>query len=312
VLTVHELVDQFTLKVVAGNEGLTNEIKNYDISRPALEIGGYFSHYSSDRVQILGMTEVSFFERMLTEKEREDRSNRLCRKETPCIVLARQINPPLELIEACNSSKTPLLVTDANTTTFYSRLSSYLEKALAPETNMHGVLVDVYGIGVLITGESGVGKSETALELVKNGHRLVADDNVEIKEVTENVLMGSAPKLIENLLEIRGLGIINVMTLFGAGCILAEKRIMLNVNLETWEKGKAYDRVGLDRTKLTILNSEIEKRTIPIRPGRSLAGIIEVAAMNYRLQNMGYDAAVEFNDRLNKQIKVNGGMNNDL
>lgn len=311
-LTIKNLVDKFGLKVAGGNNGLEKEIINIDISRPALEVAGYFSHYSSDRVQILGMTEISFFERMLSDAAREDRSKRLCRKETPCIIVTRELNAPLELIESCNQTNTPLLVTDINTTNFFSQLSSYLEKQLAPETNMHGVLVDVYGIGVLITGESGVGKSETALELVKNGHRLVADDNVEIKEVSNNVLMGSAPELIRNLLEIRGLGIINVMTLFGAGCILQEKRVMLNINLETWDQEKAYDRLGLEHQKMKILNSEIEQRTIPIRPGRSLAGIVEVAAMNYRLQYMGYDAAVEFNERLNSQIQINGGMINDL
>lgn len=307
-LTVNDIVEKFDLKVVAGNKGLGKEVINIDISRPALEIGGYFSHYSSDRVQILGMTEISFFERMLVDEEREDRSKRLCRKETPCIILTRDMNAPLELIEASNQTNTPLLLTEVNTTNYFSQLSNYLEKQLAPETNRHGVLVDVYGIGVLITGESGVGKSETALELVKNGHRLVADDNVEIKEVSNNVLMGSAPELIRNLLEIRGLGIINVMTLFGAGCILQEKRVMLNVNLEPWDAERKYDRIGLDHKMLKILNSEIEQRTIPIRPGRSLAGIIEVAAMNYRLQHMGYDAAAEFNGRLNNQIQVNGGL----
>lgn len=311
-LTVKKIIDKFNLKLISGNEGIDKEIENIDVSRPGLEVAGYFSHYSSDRVQVLGMTESSFFERMLTEEEREDRSKRLCRKETPCIIITRNLGAPLELIEACNQTHTPLMITEDNTTNFISRMSNFLEKALAPETNMHGVLVDIYGIGVLITGESGIGKSETALELVKNGHRLVADDNVEIKEVSKNVLMGSAPPLIRNLLEIRGLGIINVMTLFGAGSILEEKRIMLNVNLETWEPGKTYERLGLDQKRMRILNAEIDQKTIPIRPGRSLAGIIEVAAMNYRMQYMGYDAAQEFNDRLNRQIQVNGGMIDDL
>ncbi|GAA3733819.1 HPr(Ser) kinase/phosphatase [Salinicoccus jeotgali] len=311
-LTVKKIIDEFQLKLISGNDGINKEITNIDVSRPGLEMAGYFSHYSSDRIQILGMTEISFFERMLTEEEREDRPKKLCRKETPCIIITRNLNPPLEFIEACNQSRIPLLVTEDNTTNFTSRISNHLEKALAPETNMHGVLVDIYGIGVLITGESGVGKSETALELVKNGHRLVADDNVEIKEVSKNVLIGASPPIIRNLLEIRGLGIINVMTLFGAGSILEEKRVMLNVSLEAWEKGKTYERLGLDQKKLKILNTEIDQKTIPIRPGRSLAGIIEVAAMNYRMQYMGYDAAQEFNDRLNRQIQINGGMIDDL
>src|SRR5690625_2211723 len=305
-LTVEALVDKFDLTVKAGNDGLGKEIINIDVSRPGLEVAGYFSHYSSDRIQVLGMSETSFFERMLTDEEREDRCKRLCRRETPCIIITRGLYAPLELIEACNQTHTPLLITEDNTTNFIGRASNFLEKALAPETNLHGVLVDIYGIGVLITGESGVGKSETALELVKNGHRLVADDNVEIKQVSKNVLMGSAPSLIRNLLEIRGLGIINVMTLFGAGSILEEKRIMLNVNLEPWEADKTYERLGLNQEKIKILDTEIDQKTIPIRPGRSLAGIIEVAAMNHRMQYMGYNAAEEFNDRLNAQIMAGG------
>ena len=188
-------------------------------------------------------------------------------------------------------------------------LTDYLEISLAPETNVHGVLLDVYGIGVLITGESGIGKSEIALELVKNGHRLVADDNVEIKEIGKNVLIGKSPELIENLLEIRGLGIINVMTLFGASVVLSEKRIMLNVHLEFWQQDKEYDRLGLDKRTKNILNSEIPSKLIPVRPGRNVSNIIEVAAMDFRLQNMGVSAAREFNERLIAHIrsKDNGG-----
>lgn len=312
-LTVETIVDKFNLTVVAGKEALNKEIRMNDISRPGLEMAGYFSHYLSKRVQILGRTEMSFFENMLTEREKEERAKKLCRKETPCIIVARSIQPPLEILEACNAVQVPLLITHESTTNFMSRLSYYLERELAPETNRHGVLVDIHGIGVLITGESGVGKSETALELIKNGHRLVADDNVEIKQVAQNVLMGKSPPLIRNMLEIRGLGIINVMTLFGAGSILDEKRLMLNVHLEPWSDAKQYDRLGLDNTKLKILDTEIDKKTIPIRPGRSMAGIIEVAAMNYRMQRLGYNAALELNERIQKQIlENNGGQQHDI
>ena len=185
-----------------------------------------------------------------------------------------------------------------------SRLTTFLEHELAKTTSLHGVLVDVYGVGVLITGDSGIGKSETALELVKRGHRLVADDNVEIKEITKDELIGKPPKLIEHLLEIRGLGIINVMTLFGAGSILTEKQIRLNINLENWNKDKLYDRVGLNEETLKILDTEITK-TIPVRPGRNVAVIIEVAAMNYRLNIMGINTAEEFSERLNEEIVRN-------
>ncbi|MCU7556317.1 HPr(Ser) kinase/phosphatase [Macrococcus capreoli] len=301
-ITSIELIEKFDLEIIAGNVAIEIPIINTNISRPGLEMAGFFSHYSSDRIQVLGTTEMSFFE-TLKKEDRAERMQKLCRKETPCIILTRDIEAPEELIDACNRKGTPLLSSSDVTTSLINKISSYLERELAPETSLHGVLVDVYGVGVLITGDSGVGKSETALELVKRGHRLVADDNVEIKEISRNVLMGKAPKLIEHLLEIRGLGIINVMTLFGAGSVLPEKRLMLNVNLEFWAKDKVYDRVGLIEETLTILDSKITKKTVPVRPGRNLAVIIEVAAMNYRLNKMGTNTAKDFNDRLNAQIK---------
>ncbi|MCE4955837.1 HPr(Ser) kinase/phosphatase [Macrococcoides caseolyticum] len=301
-ITSIELIEKFDLEIIAGNVAMEIPIMNTNISRPGLEMAGFFSHYSSDRIQVLGTTEMSFFE-TLSKEDRAERMQKLCRKETPCIILTRDIKAPEELIDACNRKGTPLLSSSDVTTSLINKISSYLERELAPETSLHGVLVDVYGVGVLITGDSGVGKSETALELVKRGHRLVADDNVEIKEISRNVLMGKAPKLIEHLLEIRGLGIINVMTLFGAGSVLPEKRLMLNVNLEFWAKDKVYDRVGLIEETLTILDSKITKKTVPVRPGRNLAVIIEVAAMNYRLNKMGTNTAKDFNDRLNAQIK---------
>lgn len=306
-LSIETIVKKFDLKVLAGETGLMKEIKNSDISRPGLEIAGYFTYYQAHRVQILGMTELTFFNQMLTHEEREKRAEKLCDPQTPCIIISRRLEPPKEIIDACNNSNVPLLLTHTKTTNFFSRLSYYLERELSPETNRHGVLIDIYGIGVLITGESGVGKSETALELVKSGHRLVADDNVEIKQVAEGVLMGSSPPLIRNMLEIRGLGVVNVMTLFGAGSILDEKRVMLNVHLESWNPSKQYDRLGLDRTKLKILDTEIDKKTIPIQPGRSMSAIVEVAAMNYRMQRLGYNAAVELNERIQEQIKRNNG-----
>lgn len=301
-ITSIELIEKFDLEILAGNVAIEIPIINTNISRPGLEMAGFFSHYSSDRIQVLGTTEMSFFE-TLSKEDRHERMLKLCRKETPCIILTRNIEAPIELIEACNKKGTPLLSSSDVTTSLINKISSYLERELAPETSLHGVLVDVYGVGVLITGDSGVGKSETALELVKRGHRLVADDNVEIKEISRNVLMGKAPKLIEHLLEIRGLGIINVMTLFGAGSVLPEKRIMLNVNLEFWAKDKIYDRVGLVEETETILDSRITKKTVPVRPGRNLAVIIEVAAMNYRLNKMGTNTAKDFNERLNNQIR---------
>ena len=184
------------------------------------------------------------------------------------------------------------------TSLFSSRLTNFLERKLAPTTAVHGVLVDIYGVGVLITGKSGVGKSETALELVKRGHRLVADDCVEIRQEDEGVIVGRSPELIEHLLEIRGLGIINVMTLFGAGAVRSDKKISIIMSLELWEQNKQYDRLGLDEEKMKIIDTDVTKLTIPVRPGRNLAVIIEVAAMNFRLKRMGVNAAQQFTNKL--------------
>lgn len=303
-LTTQDLVKRFNLNVVAGEAGLNRPIRNTDISRPGLEMAGYFSHYASNRIQLLGTTELSFYN-LLPDAERKGRMRKLCRPETPAIIITRAHDAPDELLEAAEELDTPLIYVEEATTRVMGRLTTYLEHELANSTSLHGVLVDVYGVGVLITGDSGIGKSETALELVKRGHRLVADDNVEIKEITKDQLIGKAPKIIEHLLEIRGLGIINVMTLFGAGSILTQKRIRLNINLETWHQDKLYDRVGLNHETLKILDTEITKKTIPVRPGRNVAVIIEVAAMNYRLNIMGINTAEEFNERLNAEILKN-------
>ncbi|WP_368919067.1 HPr(Ser) kinase/phosphatase [Staphylococcus epidermidis] len=303
-LTTDRLVNTLNLELLTGKEGLDRPIKNTDISRPGLEMAGYFSHYASDRIQLLGTTELSFYN-LLPDEEKKGRMRKLCRPETPAIIVTRGLEPPAELIRASQETHTPIIVAKDATTSLMSRLTTFLEHELAKTTSLHGVLVDVYGVGVLITGDSGIGKSETALELVKRGHRLVADDNVEIKEITKDELVGKPPKLIEYLLEIRGLGIINVMTLFGAGSILTEKQIRLNINLENWNKNKLYDRVGLNEETLKILDTKITKKTIPVRPGRNVAVIIEVAAMNYRLNIMGINTAVEFNERLNEEIVRN-------
>ena len=302
-LTVSNVIERFKFEVVTGETGIHKAVTSIDVSRPGLEITGYFSYYSSERIQLFGTTETTFFINKLTDEEKRERAYLLCRDETPCIIFTDGYEPPKEIIEACKKTSTPLLKTELTTTNLVFFLTDFLEISLAPETNIHGVLLDVYGIGVLITGESGIGKSEIALELVKNGHRLVADDNVEIKEIANGVLMGQPPKLIENLLEIRGLGIINVMTLFGAGVVLNEKRIMLNVHLEFWKEDKEYDRLGLDKRTIKIIDSEIPSKLIPVRPGRNVSNIIEVAAMDFRLQKMGVSAAREFNERLIAHIR---------
>ncbi|MCA9725032.1 MAG: HPr(Ser) kinase/phosphatase, partial [Kurthia sp.] len=200
----------------------------------------------------------------------------------------------------------PVLTTNLSTTRFSSKLTTYLESRLAPSTAVHGVLVDIYGIGVLITGNSGVGKSETALELVKKGHRLVADDCVEIYQESENTLIGNAPPLIAHMLEIRGIGIIDIMTMFGASAVRRHKRISLVIDLEVWDSEKTYDRLGIETDTMRILDTDLTKLTIPVRPGRNLSVIIEVAAMNHRLKNLGVNSAEEFTKRLEDVIQGQG------
>ncbi len=302
-------MDKFHLELVGGEEGLHRPITMSDISRPGLEIAGYFDYYPAERIQLLGKTEITFLD-LLDDAERKRRLESLCTDITPGIIISRELEVPHDLIEAANRYDVPVMRSPMKTTRFSSHLTNYLESKLAPTTAIHGVLVDIYGVGVLITGKSGVGKSETALELVKRGHRLVADDCVEIRQEDMDTLIGNSPDLIEHLLEIRGLGIINVMTLFGAGAVRSHKRITLCINLELWDKAKQYDRLGLDEEKMKIIDTEITKLTVPVRPGRNLAVIIEVAAMNFRLKRMGVNAAEQFTNRLSDVIE--DGDNDDM
>lgn len=295
-VTVDDLVKSFQLEVVTGWERLDREVTVVDLYRPGLELAGFFSHHSAERLQLFGESELSFIQG-LTEEERKERLGKLCTPTVPCFILTRNLSAPVELVKVAEEWGIPILRTPMSSTKFGSTLTNYLEKYLAPTTTVHGVLVDVYGSGVLIMGDSGIGKSETALELVKRGHRLVADDAVEIQQ-TGDGLIGSSPDLIRHLLEIRGLGIINIMTLFGAGAVLSNKKISFAIYLEAWQVERQYDRLGLDEEMIHILDTDLPQLTVPVRPGRNLAVIIEVAAMNFRLKRLGYNAAQEFVSKL--------------
>ncbi len=300
-VTVKDVQQALELEICTGQEGLERTINKSDISRPGLEMAGYFNFYPADRIQLLGKTELSFFD-TLSPSERQNRMEQLCAECTPAVIIAHGMEVPEELIVAATEVEIPVLKTEVPTTRFSGMLTNFLEGRLAPMTTIHGVLVDVYGIGVLITGKSGVGKSETALELVKRGHRLVADDSVEIREVSKNVLIGTSPKLIEHMLEIRGVGIIDMMNLFGASAVRSDKRIVLVIDLELWDDKKVYDRLGIDENKMKIMDTELTKLVVPVRPGRNLSVIIEVAAMDYRMKSMGINAAQEFSERLELAI----------
>lgn len=301
-VSTKDVLDKFKLELISGEEGINRPISMTEISRPGLELAGFFDYYPAERVQLLGKTELTFLQK-LDDVTRSDRLERLCTDITPAIIITRGLEIPDELIEASEREAVPVLRSKYKTTRFSSRLTNFLESKLAPTTAVHGVLVDIYGVGVLITGKSGVGKSETALELVKRGHRLVADDCVEIRQEDDDTLVGSSPELIEHLLEIRGLGIINVMTLFGAGAVRSYKKISLVINLELWDPKKQYDRLGLDEETMRIIDTSVTKLTVPVRPGRNLAVIIEVAAMNFRLKRMGVNAAEQFANRLSDVIE---------
>ncbi|WP_413378441.1 HPr(Ser) kinase/phosphatase [Alkalihalobacillus sp. 1P02AB] len=301
-LNANDLIERFQFELLAGEEGIYRPITTSDISRPGIEMAGFFTYYPAKRIQLIGKTELSFFERLATEEKKERMLN-LCTYDTPAIILSRGFDVPPELVEAAEENGVPLLRSPMTTTRLSGRITDYLESELAPMTAVHGVLVDIYGIGVLITGSSGVGKSETALDLIRRGHRLVADDSVEIRQEHGNTLIGKPPELLQHLLEIRGLGIINAMTLFGAGAVRPHKRIVLCIHLELWDQKKAYDRLGLEEEMIKIMDTEVPKLTIPVRPGRNLAVLIEVAAMNHRLKKLGFNAAQDFSAKLTELIE---------
>jgi len=308
VVRTQDLLDNFNLTLVAGADGIHREITSNDISRPGFEMTGFFEYYPKERIQIIGKTEMNYFLN-LTEEEQRDRAERLCTDITPGIVVSNWLDIPDILLEAANEAGVPILKSPRATNRVIVRITNYLGSKFAPTTAVHGVLVDIYGVGVLIMGQSGVGKSETALELVKRGHRLVADDSVEIRQEDYDTLIGNSPPLIEHLLEIRGLGILNIMTLFGAGAVKNFKRISYVVQLELWDDEKQYERLGIEEETMKIMDVKVPKAIIPVRPGRNLAVIIEVAAMNFRLKRMGVNAAEDFSEQLTTMIQRNNENN---
>ncbi|WP_283620722.1 HPr(Ser) kinase/phosphatase [Limosilactobacillus avium] len=303
-VTVQELVDKVRLKVLQGNDYLNRTITTSDISRPALEFAGYFKHYPAMRIQLLGITEISF-SKDLTHDQMTEYMTRMCTPQTPCFVISTNLPIPAELKQAAEDAKIPILGTHLTSSQILSNMTSYLLGRLAPRKSLHGVLVDISGVGVLITGDSGVGKSETALELVRRGHRLVADDRVEVYARDEQTLVGTAPAILQHLMEIRGIGIIDVSTLYGTGAIMPEDNINLIVHLETWTPDVKFDRLGDRGDNQTIQGVIVPKVSVPVKTGRNLAIIIESAAMNYRAETMGYDATKTFDENLNRLIKQN-------
>ena len=277
------------------------KIMQPDINRPALQLAGYFEHYEESRTQIIGFVEHSYMEQMEDVQKREVYP-KLLTEETPCIVFCRDLKPDEIFIETAIKNNVPLLSTDMSTSAFMAEIIRWLNVKLAPCISVHGVLVDVYGEGVLITGESGIGKSEAALELIKRGHRLVSDDVVEIRKVSDDTLVGTAPDITRHFIELRGIGIIDVKSLFGVSSVMDTTNITLVIRLEDWDKEKKYDRLGLEESYTEYLGNKVVCHNIPIRPGRSLAIICECAAVNHRQKKMGYNAAQELYQRVQNSL----------
>lgn len=302
---LERVISEFNLEVVYAPESMKNIwVDCADVHRPGIQFAGdYYDYFDNNRIQVLGKAEM-FFLLQKSSAEKYEILRKICEKKIPAIVITRKAEIPSELMQAVKEHGIPLLRTEENTSHFIASYISTMNVILAPFITRHGVLMEIYGEGVLILGESGVGKSETAVELVKRGHRLVADDAVEIKKVSAKTLVGSSPEIIRHFIELRGIGIIDVKKIFGMGAVKDTENVNLIVNLELWQEGKNYERLGIDKQYTSLLGIDVPSVTIPVRPGRNLAIIIEIAAMNFRQQQMGYNAAEELSERLSKQINM--------
>ena len=305
-VTVKMLVDKLKLKVVYGNEELlAKAITTADISRPGLEMTGYFDYYSPERLQLVGMKEWSYLKTM-TDYNRYSVFANMFKAETPAVIVARGLEIPEEMLQAAKENGVAVLQGRNSTSSLSGDMSWYLNSQLAERTSVHGVLVDIYGMGVLIQGDSGIGKSETALELVKRGHRLVADDRVDVYAKDEGTLWGEPAEILLHLLEIRGVGIIDVMSLYGASAVRDSSQVQLCICLEHFENDEVFDRLGNSNEEIELQGVKIPRIRIPVKTGRNVSVVIEAAAMNYRAKQMGYDATKTFEDRLTNLISKNG------
>jgi len=296
------IVEEFRLEVVfAATDYEQIRLTVVDVARPGLQLAGYYDHFEPMRLQVMGNVETSYLQK-LTPAERAMTFDRLFSYKSPALLIARNIQPDEQCMEMAKKHNVTLLRSREATSTIVSDIIAYLKSALAPSITRHGVLMEVYGEGLLLLGESGIGKSEAAVELLKRGHRLIADDAVEIRRISENALVGTAPHLIRNYVELRGIGIVNVAKLFGVGAVKAENVIDLVVNVVPWDQQKVYDRLGLEDQHMEILGVQIPMNTIPITPGRNLAVILEVAAMNNRQRKMGYNPALEFTQQMDQHF----------
>lgn len=297
-----KVVEKLNLKNLTPDVDMTEKkVMVPDINRPALQLTGFFEHFAYERVQLIGCVEYTFLENM-EEDEKEKIYDMLLSYKIPCIIFCRNLKPDDSLIEKANKANVPVFSTETPTSAFSAEIIRWLNVELAPCISIHGVLVDVYGVGVLIIGESGIGKSEAALELIKRGHRLVSDDVVEIRKVSDETLVGTAPDITRHFIELRGIGIVDVKMLYGVQSVRETQNIDLVITLEEWDRDKEYDRLGLEEQYTEFLGNKVVCHQLPIRPGRNLAIIVETAAINHRQKSMGYNAAQELYKRVQQNM----------
>jgi HPr kinase/phosphorylase len=302
-MLLSDIISEFNLIKINEIENIEKiTIDSPNVNRPGIHLLGFFGSFDVKRMQVFGEGEMTFLSN-LTSAERSMILDKFFSYKIPCAIIARGIEPFKEMIASANKYSIPLLTTNEVTTIFESALMRYLNYQLAPMTTVHGVLVDVYGEGVLIIGESGVGKSETALELIKRGHRFIADDVVEIKKVGYDALIGNSPDIIKHFIEIKGLGLIDIKEIFGIASIEKDYKISMIIKMENWDITRSYDRLGIDEVQMDILGVKLPCLTIPVKPGRNLSVIIETAAINYRQKKLGYNPAKVLNDRVTNEIK---------
>ena len=301
-VSMKKVVEKMNLKNLTPDVDLAGkDVEVPDINRPALQLTGFFERFDSERVQIIGYVEYAYLQ-TLDEEKKEEIYNTLLSYKIPCIIFCRALEPEKMLIEKAIKANVPVFSTEIHTSEFTAELIRWLNVELAPCISIHGVLIDVYGVGVLIMGESGIGKSEAALELIKRGHRLVSDDVVEIRKVSDETLVGTAPDITRHFIELRGIGIVDVKTLFGVQSVRETQNIDLVITLEDWNREREYDRLGLEEQYTEFLGNKVVCHQLPIRPGRNLAIIVETAAINHRQKKMGYNAAQELYTRVQNSL----------
>ncbi len=301
-VALKDLVEKMQLKNLTPDIDMEDRrITVPDVNRPALQLTGFFDHFDSERVQVIGYVEYTYLQ-TLSENRKKELYEKLMSYGIPCLIFSTGLIPDEQLLQTANEKGIPVFSTPRKTSSFMAEMIRWLNVELAPQISIHGVLIDVYGVGVLIMGESGIGKSEAALELIKRGHRLVTDDVVEISKVSDDTLVGTAPDITRHLIELRGIGIIDVKMLFGVQSVRQTQTIDLVITLEDWNKDKEYDRLGLEEEYTEFLGNKVVCHSIPIRPGRNLAIIVESAAANFRQKKMGYNAAQELYRRVQENL----------